>query len=98
MSRKINITYDATNGIPVRDGDTHKIVEEFASSMKEVNFVAGTENIIDRLRVAVKDKIINPEDITIFFKETVITVYDNGRLSSFPEGFCCHTEDCLMRL
>jgi len=98
MPRKIMITYDAVNGTPVRDADTHVMLNDFAKSPEAVDFVVGTENFISALQVAVKKNIIPSSDVMIFFNDYVITVSEQGRLSAWPEGFCSHKDDCLMHV
>ena len=65
-----------------------------------------SDHFIDGIRIAVHDKLIDPEDVSIHYFERdgskcVVTsprVYPDGRLSAWPDGFFDQHEENLARL
>lgn len=87
---KIRITFDAVEGVPVRDGDSDNLVQSWIDAGVDVDFVTGTANVIDSIRLALaKDKLTQSQVVYIFEGFELI---NNGKagIKYWPKGFCDH--------
>lgn len=92
---KIRITFDATQGVPVRDGDSDNLVQSWIDAGVDVEFVAGTANVIDSVRLAIaKDKLTQSQVVYVF---EGIELVNNGKagIKYWPKGFCDHASKRL---
>lgn len=84
----INITYNQNIGTPIRDGEVSYIVSKWIADDVDVDFIAGTSNIIEELRLAVAQNKIKPEKIIFNFNNKVIEFDGLFDLKEWPNGFC----------
>lgn len=92
---KIRITFDATQGVPVRDGDSDALVNAWIEAGKDVEFITGTANVIDSVRLALaKDKLTQDQVVYIF---EGVELANNGKsgIKYWPKGFCDHASKRL---
>lgn len=92
---KIRITFDALQGVPVRDGDSDNLVQSWIDAGMDVEFVTGTANIIDSVRLALaKDKLTQDQVVYIF---EGVELANNGKsgIKYWPKGFCDHASKRL---
>lgn len=92
---KIRITFDATQGVPVRDGDSDALVNAWIEADKDVEFITGTANVIDSVRLALaKDKLTQEQVVYIF---EGVELVNNGKsgIKYWPKGFCDHASKRL---
>lgn len=92
---KIRITFDALQGVPVRDGDSDALVNAWIEAGKDVEFITGTANVIDSVRLALaKDKLTQDQVVYIF---EGIELANNGKsgIKYWPKGFCDHASKRL---
>ena len=92
---KIRITFDALQGVPVRDGDSDNLVQSWIDAGVDVEFVTGTANIIDSVRLALaKDKLTQDQVVYVF---EGVELANNGKsgIKYWPKGFCDHASKRL---
>lgn len=92
---KIRITFDATQGVPVRDGDSDALVNAWIEAGKDVEFITGTANVIDSIRLALaKDKLTQDQVVYVF---EGVELANNGKsgIKYWPKGFCDHASKRL---
>lgn len=92
---KIRITFDALQGVPVRDGDSDALVNAWIEAGKDVEFITGTANVIDSVRLALaKDKLTQDQVVYIF---EGVELANNGKsgIKYWPKGFCDHASKRL---
>lgn len=87
---KIRITFDATQGIPVRDGDSDVLVQSWIDAGTDVDFVTGTANVIDSIRLALAKDRLTQDQVSFIFEGR--TLENNGKsgIKYWPNGFCDH--------
>ena len=82
-------------GTPISDFD----VEEWYQSIRTGgDFYISSEIAVTRVRVAVKEGELNPEDVSFCYKGICQFPDKDGRLAQWPEGFCDVSERLLERL
>lgn len=92
---KIRITFDATQGTPVRDGDSDTLVQSWIDAGVDVDFVTGTSNVIDSVRLALaQDKLVQ-EQVTYIFEGAPLINNGKAGIKYWPKGFCDHTSKRL---
>ena len=87
----ITIIYDARNGIAIPDGQISDVVDSIVESGRmgrDETHMFSTSIVIDALRLAVKEKRINHDQIVFSFNNQTIRVDPFGNLEQWPEGFC----------
>lgn len=92
---KIRITFDALQGVPVRDGDSDALVNAWIEAGKDVEFITGTANVIDSIRLALaKDKLTQDQVVYVF---EGVELANNGKsgIKYWPKGFCDHSSKRL---
>lgn len=102
---KIIVIYDPLNGYTVPDGQVANVYNSYIQNIKIVDdqpimLTVGHSLPIDYFRLAIKNGQINCEDIVFRFMATGedIPVNKDGRLKTWPEGFCDYTENILCQL
>lgn len=102
---KITLRYDPINGEAFPDGvcdeQVNSWIEQFLSeNTEDYTCSFSTENILFPIRIAVKNGRIKSEQVIVIFKETneIIEWSGNGRLKTWPIGFCDHYENWLNAL
>jgi predicted ATPase len=94
----ISINYDPIHGEAIRDGSVDSLVNQWIKR-DFVTIDVSTSNIVDALRLAVKEGRLPKEHIVFFFREkTKIRIDDNGNLDHWPEGFCDTLDKITERL
>lgn len=92
---KIRITFDALQGVPVRDGDSDALVNAWIEAGKDVEFITGTANVIDSIRLALaKDKLTQDQVVYIFEGAELVNNGKSG-IKYWPKGFCDHASKRL---
>lgn len=97
----LRLRYDPTTGEAVRDERADRLARDFISLSSEdrtVDLVYGTENIFYAVRILIQEGKIDPGNIQIQFRDTLIQVNRRGDLSEWPEGFCDYTDRWLEKL
>jgi hypothetical protein len=88
---KIEVTYDADNGIVVPDGKvrdwTHNLVNIYENNTEDYSVVIGAEIMITAIRVAVFQERISYKDITFVFDGKELVIDKHARFSEWPVGF-----------
>lgn len=87
---KIRITFDATAGIPVRDGDSDNLVQSWIDAGVDVEFVTGTSNVIDSVRLALAQDKLTQDQVIYVFEGQVLTNSGKAGIMYWPKGFCDH--------
>jgi ferredoxin-NADP reductase len=101
----IRIVYDAELGHALPDGKVRAFVDQLAKENNEAAdltaesvWCIGTEQIIDHIRLAIKDGKISHEQVIFEYKGEEIRSDKDGRLPYWPKGFCEITSQVLMNL
>lgn len=93
---KIRVTFDATKGIPVRDGDVDTLVQSWLDSGQQlVEFTAGTANVIEGVRLALAADKIASGDVTFIFDGLELVNHGKTGILYWPVGFCDHSRKRL---
>lgn len=93
---KIRVTFDATKGVPVRDGDVDTLVQSWIDSGQAlVEFTAGTANVIEGVRLALADDRLLSSDVTFIFDGIELTNNGKTGIMYWPVGFCDHSRKRL---
>lgn len=87
---ELRITYDATNGTAIRDGQADMIAEMLIHKDGLVCFETASSSLITSVRVAIKKGLIPFQKVTFVFDGKEIKPDVNGRLPEWPKGFCDH--------
>ena len=103
MWNKIEIVWDPYYGLGVSDGMVSKTVSDYIkwsndSSQPVITITIGSELIIQGFRLRVQNGEIPYDRICILVGDEVITFDELGYLSGYPEGFCNHYDDLLVKL
>lgn len=95
------LVYDPHKGEAIPDGNIDSRLTEFIYSDYERWYVS-TENIVNLVRVSIKENIYPDYVFRIFFRKDNIDTYvpydEDGRSDFWPSGFLDTTERLLMRL
>lgn len=101
----IAVTYKRVGGVVVADGEVGGYVRSllsvngnYNSSFANIDITVSSNLIVDRLRLAVKEGDLDHNDLVFKFEGREITVDNNGRLLSWPEGFCDTWDNILYRM
>lgn len=92
----IVIQYTA-NGTAYGD---HEVKNLLCSLDKSLNHLikSSTSNLITMSRVLIKQKIIHHDRICYKYDNFILFPDQNGRLETWPDGFCDFDEKCFMEL
>lgn len=98
----IKVTFDGDKGITVPDNQTKFFVKEWVNH-KNLEIVVSNQLFIYWLRVALKLGKISPSEIELYFKDKnnkliKLEVNNDGRISTWPKGFCDEIEIALFML
>jgi hypothetical protein len=98
----LTIIYDAEKGEAIPDGLTKKYVDRFVLQAKDLpaNLVTTVSSslVVDEFRLRVVRGEIHPKAIKFVFEGKDIWVEDDGRLASWPLGFCDHVSNTLREI
>jgi hypothetical protein len=102
----LKMVYDAKFGQPIRDGDLEELVLrllDLAADGNRHEFRFATDNILDAVRVAVRNEQFPIERLSIFYQQTPemeveLKMYPSGGISPRPEGFCDRKDFYLTEL
>lgn len=99
----LTLIYDANDGVPIRDGDVEAYVLALIDVMNdELTFTFSTENIIHSIRAAIKEQRLDRTLVQLQFRALAILIDlpidKDGRLDTWPDGFCDTHMRCLERL
>lgn len=92
---KLRITFDATAGVPVRDGDSDTLVQSWIDGGVDVEFVTGTSNVIDSVRLALAQNKLSQDQVVYVFEGTVLVNNGKAGIKYWPKGFCDHANKRL---
>lgn len=92
---KIRITFDALQGVPVRDGDSDALVNAWIEAGKDVEFITGTANVIDSVRLALAQDKLTQEQVVYIFEGTELVNNGKSGIKYWPKGFCDHASKRL---
>lgn len=87
---KIRITFDATAGTPIRDGDSDNLVQSWIDGGVDVDFVTGTSNVIDSVRLALAQDKLTQDQVTYLFEGKALINNGKAGIMYWPKGFCDH--------
>lgn len=87
---KIRITFDATAGVPIRDGDSDTLVQSWIDGGVDVDFVTGTSNVIDSVRLALAQDKLTQDQVVYVFEGSVLVNNGKAGIKYWPKGFCDH--------
>jgi len=91
------ITYHS-DGISFPDAEAEKAARYFLLHSPETEITVSTSNFVDATRCLVKEEIYPFQDVVLSFEDKVLKIDKNGRLATWPRGFCDYTERWLERL
>lgn len=107
----ITICYDAVNGVPFRDGEIEIYIaamqSHIANNMENLTLTVATENIINGVRVAVKQKRLPHDQVRMEYAEPQpdgscrlvhLGMNTNGRYPIWPAGYCDTNERYIDKL
>jgi len=97
----ITINYMKTGGLLYADGkaeESAKLLKEYIINNTNINLNVSSEVFINAVRVLIKEKYFDINDIQIMFNGEIIPFDQDGRSYYWPEGFCDITDDFLIRL
>jgi hypothetical protein len=97
----ITIKYDATKGDAIADGNAEEYVEKLLDAHYiggSIGATVGSELVISYLRVAIVEKKITPNDVTLYFGDEILSISNEGMIRYWPKGFCDRYEDALSRI
>lgn len=88
----LTVEYDKDNGIVAPDGKLEEQVNAFVDCFhnfgkKDKHVLIANSLMISYLRVLVKKGKLDYNDVMFKYKDTLIAVDKDGRLSYWPEGF-----------
>lgn len=89
----LTLVYEPKTGKPVNDSDTEDFV--LSRKDKDIQVIVGTENVIHKARALVKRMGLR---VQFIYEGKLLTPNKDGRLASWPKGFCDHMDDCLDEL
>jgi hypothetical protein len=92
---KIRITFDATAGVPIRDGDSDTLVQSWIDGGVDVEFVTGTSNVIDSVRLALAQDKLTQDQVVYVFEGSVLVNNGKSGIKYWPKGFCDHASKRL---
>jgi len=92
---KLRITFDATAGVPVRDGDSDTLVQSWIDGGVDVEFVTGTSNVIDSVRLALAQDKLAQDQVVYIFEGSVLVNNGKAGIKYWPKGFCDHANKRL---
>lgn len=109
----ITLIYDAFQGTPHRDGEVITTVDTLAAqntadTTQEIIITTATENLLNALRVAVRQEKIPLEQVRIVYRkpedssgpaaDRIVKLYKSGGIAPWPNGFADITDRLLMEL
>lgn len=97
----IVLEYDDKKGIPVADGLSDSFCNDLInkhSNNDSINIVVSTTNVIDYMRLKIKQGFIDPSNVCFKFQHHELYSDKNGRLEKWPKGFCDYQFDVLSQL
>lgn len=100
MTPKLKLIYNPHSGAVVPDGRINECVDGLLDMAKEtpIIYTFGSDAVFDEIRARVAEGHLDPSLITVEFKEHVMTIDKNGRLSKWPNDFCDVTSQVLRRI
>lgn len=66
--------------------------------LKQDELNVSSQNVVDWVRVMVKDGVIDWKDIKVYFRDQELLIDKNGRMNHWPHGFCDTNLNALTRL
>ncbi len=104
----IILRYDAKSGIPFRDGEVEEYVANLAQYIQESNldllFVVATENIINAVRLGVKEGRLPIQAVRMEYLPTdateplVLEIGTDGNIAPWLAGYCDTNERYIARI
>lgn len=99
----LRVTYDPNDGIVVPDGKTEQWTADVLSKWLEAgkpdtNITVGSALMVDQFRLKAKQEVFDSSEFMFVFYGKEIALYQGGRCSHWPNGFCDHSENILMQL
>lgn len=99
----IILLYDPINGIALPDGKVAEVVTDILDKHDPdqhfpIMVDIGNHLTVNQFRLAVADGKLRPDDIEIRYEGHKIYVDLEGKLSSWPKGFCDHLMNLSARL
>lgn len=103
MSKKLIIEYDPILGDVEPDaliaGYINRLIHTFDYETEDtLHRIIASEIIISGIRVAIKQKRLDYNEVVFRFKKEDIYPTAKGRLQSWPSGFCDHWDNYLTEL
>ena len=100
---RVFFIYDPSMGYSCPDDKVEPFVESIIKRFEEFLengnvFFIGSELIIHGLRVAICEQRIPYKKVVLFYKHHALHVDKNGRIDSWPAGFCDHADKYLEKL
>ena len=82
-------------GEPVSDFEAENYAYKL---LKQDEINTSSQNVVDWVRVLVKDGLIDWNDITVHFHDQELKIDKNGSMNEWPHGFCDTNLNALTRL
>jgi predicted ATPase len=97
---KVEVTYDAVNGEPARDGEVMMVVDSLLaySDVADVAFITASANVVTAFRLAAAQGKVNHADVIFIFEGKKILMDEMFELSDWPKGFCDHQGSFLSEI
>lgn len=95
------IEYDSMLGDVMPDGKVQKYVDDtiiMLGNAEQINLKVGSVVLFDAFRVAVCEKKLSRENVTIRFDGKDYELDTGGKISNWPVGLCEVYDDILDRL
>ena len=85
--------------MPIADAAAWQMLDELiANKQDDVTFRTSSELMVNITRLLVKRGILQPENVTYQFNDTVIGIDKDARIHQWPHGFCDNMQRVLEEL
>ncbi len=92
------ILYHAKRGKAIADGVAEELARQFLLDPNKLSIAVSTENFIAAIRCLVMEDVYPHDQVTIVFDGSKLLLDSDGRMITWPVGFCDYSEGFLLRL
>ncbi len=72
------------------------ICKEHSEVLKEI--IISNEIVLNYFRLMVKENLLISDEVVVIFNNKEIKINQNGKLSEYPNNFCCVYENIIRKL